>query len=262
MFNDFIDLAQREGVTNEENFPFWLEPETPAHACVVLVHGFSATPREMRPLANTLLAHGFATLGVRLPGHGTTPEDLSRRSYREWVATVRAALEIAGTRAPRVYAAGLSTGALSLIAASTTFKLHGMVLMVPFLRLNHPLASFAWILRYLFRYETRDIEEELKPFYYARRPLKAIHQLMLLVAEVRRVLPQITTPALVMASEGDQTADHQSAKRLFEKLGSQTKAMKMFGAEVPHNMLGGDNPKREEVIQRCLDFLLEREAAS
>ena len=71
--------------------PFWLDPSQPACATVVLVHGFSATPREMRPLAEALTARGFAALGVRLPGHGTTPEDLARRNYGEWIATIDAA---------------------------------------------------------------------------------------------------------------------------------------------------------------------------
>jgi len=259
MIQQLIDLAHQDGVTHEENFPFWLEPEPPARACVVLVHGFSATPREMRPLANTLVAHGFAALGVRLPGHGTSPEDLSRRSYREWVSTVHAALDIAGTRAPRVYAAGLSTGAMTLLAATRTFDLQGMILMAPFLRLQHPLAPFVWILRHLVHYETRDIEAELIPFYYARRPLKAIHQLMLLVAKVRRLLPRITLPALVLTSKGDQTADYNSAIRLFEQLGSADKSIEVFEDEVPHTLLGDDNPERDRVIQLCLDFLLERE---
>jgi len=259
MFKDFIDLAHREGVTHEENFPFWLEPEKPARASVVLVHGFSATPREMRPLGEALLEHGYAALGVRLPGHGTSPEDLSTRSYREWVATVKAALNIAATRTPRVYAAGISTGALALLAASREFTHDGMVLMAPFLRLHHPLAPFVWLLRHLLPYETRQIEAELTPFYYARRPLKAIHQLMQLIAEVRRLLPQLDSPALVLASEGDKTADHRSAIRLFERLGSSEKKLELFGEEVPHTMLGDDNPRRNEVIQVCLEFFLTRE---
>lgn len=261
MIQQLIELAHQDGVTHEENFPFWLEPETPARACVVLVHGFSATPREMRPLANTLVTHGFAALGVRLPGHGTSPEDLSRRSYQEWVTTVHAALDIAGTRAPRVYAAGLSTGAMTLLAAAKTADLQGMILMAPFLRLQHPLAPLVWFLRHLVHYETRNIEAELLPFYYARRPLKAIHQLMRLIAKVRRLLPQLTTPALVLASKGDQTADCKSAIRLFEKLGSHPKQIELFGEEVPHTMLGDDNPQRDRVIGLCLDFLLEREGS-
>ena len=256
MINDFLKLAREEGVSHEDNFPFWFEPESGATACVVLIHGFSATPREMRPLAAALLEKGFATLGVRLPGHGTSPEDLSRRHFSEWIATVSAAIRLASQSTPRVYAAGLSTGALALLAASREHALGGMVLLAPFLRLHHPLAPYVWLLRHVFHYEKREIESELQPFYYARRPLRAIHQLMLLIREVRAQLSAVTAPMLVFASEGDTTADHDSAIELFERLGSEPKEMVLYGDEVPHAMMGEDNPRRPEIIRRTVDFFL------
>lgn len=261
MFKRFVELARQEGVSHEENFPFWLEPEGEPRAGVVLVHGFSATPREMRPLAEALVEEGFVTLGVRLPGHGTTPEDLSRRSYGEWVATVAAALELLALQTPRLYAAGLSTGALSLLAATRDHPLSGMVLLAPFLRLRHPLSPYVWLLRHLLHYETREVDAELAPFYYTRRPLRAIHQLLRLVRAVRRLLPQLHTPALVITSQGDATADHRSAVRLFTELGSPRKQLQLLGPEVPHTLLGTDNPRRGEVIRMCCDFFdsLEKE---
>lgn len=262
VLKEFIELAQREGVAHEDNFPFWLEPEAPANACVVLVHGFSATPREMRPLGAALVEHGFSALGVRLPGHGTSPEDLSQRSYHEWVATVRSAIEIAATQSKRVYAAGLSTGTLALLAASQTEALSGQVLLAPFLRLKHPLAPFTWLLRHLMHYETRTIEPELEPFYYSRRPLRAIHELIRLTKEVRKHLHQTTTPTLLVASEGDATADPKSAIELFEQLASPCKKMELYGEEVPHAMMGEDNPRRNEIIQMSVEFFTQLEAGT
>mgnify|MGYP001204047413 CR=1 FL=1 len=256
---DFIELAHREGVSHAENFPFWLEPETPAAACVVLVHGFSATPREMRPLGEALIEHGFAALGVRLPGHGTSPEDLSRRKHPEWIATVRTAINIAETEFERVYAAGLSTGSLALLTAADHGQLAGQVLLAPFLKLKHPMAPFVWFLRHLLNYDTRTIEPELEPFYYSRRPLKAIHELIRLTREVRHHLAEVRAPSLVIASEGDATADHLSAIELFEKLGSKNKKMELFGEDVPHAMLGDDNPRRNEIIRMCVDFFQKLE---
>jgi len=255
MIREWLELAQREGVQNAENVPFWLAPEGPARAGVVLVHGFSATPREMRPLAEALAAQGFATLGVRLPGHGTSPEDLSQRSYAEWIEIVGAGIDLVASATPRVYGAGLSTGALALLAASHDHPLAGMLLLAPFLRLRHPLAPYVGLLRHVLAYETRQVEPELEPFYYSRRPLRAIHQLLRLARRVRRLLPRLETPALVIASRGDATADPQSAVGLFARLGSSRKQLQMLGPEVPHTLLGSDNPRREEVIRRCCDFI-------
>src|SRR5271154_6266158 len=41
-------------------------------ACL-LVHGFTGTPWDVRPLGEALAAGGFRVRGIPLPGHGATP---------------------------------------------------------------------------------------------------------------------------------------------------------------------------------------------
>src|SRR2546427_411191 len=52
----------------------------------LLVHGFTGTPEEMRPLGEALAARGFPVYAVRLAGHGTDVADpamrAASRSYR------------------------------------------------------------------------------------------------------------------------------------------------------------------------------------
>ncbi|MEJ5224047.1 MAG: hypothetical protein WHV44_06280, partial [Anaerolineales bacterium] len=46
---------------------------------VLLIHGFTGTPKEMRWMGEYLNEkHGFTCLGVRLTGHATRPEDMIR----------------------------------------------------------------------------------------------------------------------------------------------------------------------------------------
>ena len=56
--------------------PFRLEPGNQHHAraAVLLLHGFTGSPWEVRPLGESLAARGFHVLAPQLPGHGTTPE--------------------------------------------------------------------------------------------------------------------------------------------------------------------------------------------
>src|SRR3989304_2424624 len=54
----------------------------------LLVHGFTGTPKEMRYLGKNLANRGYSVLGVRLVGHATRMEDMTRTSYRDWLASV------------------------------------------------------------------------------------------------------------------------------------------------------------------------------
>ena len=48
--------------------------------CLVL-HGFTATPSEVRWLAEHLAGQGHTVYAPRLAGHGTTPEALARTRW-------------------------------------------------------------------------------------------------------------------------------------------------------------------------------------
>src|SRR2546428_11933352 len=56
----------------------------------LLVHGFTGTPEEMRPLGEALTARGFPVYAVRLAGHGTDVADLARTRWTDWFASVEA----------------------------------------------------------------------------------------------------------------------------------------------------------------------------
>ncbi len=55
----------------------------------VLLHGFTAAPKEMRPLGEYLADRNYTIRGVRLAGHATSPEDLAQTTWREWVASAK-----------------------------------------------------------------------------------------------------------------------------------------------------------------------------
>lgn len=250
------EAARRDGVDREENLPFLLEPAGAANgAAILLVHGFTATPWELRSLGERLVGDGFAVLGVRLPGHGTTPADLSQRHWQEWLATVEEGYALLAARGGRVYGVGVSTGALLLLAAAARQPLAGVVLLAPFLRLSH---RFSWAAAMLARwkpFQLREIGPELEPYYYRQQPLRGVAQLRRLVRAVRPLLPQLVLPALVMVGGGDQTIRPESAMELYRLLGSREKEFHQFGTDAPHVLTGTDNPYREEVELLSRRFL-------
>ena len=55
---------------------------------IVLVHGYTGAPGEMRLLGEYLHQQGLTVLGVRLAGHGTTPQDLNETKWQDWYKAV------------------------------------------------------------------------------------------------------------------------------------------------------------------------------
>jgi carboxylesterase len=76
----------------------------------LVIHGFTGNPHSMRGLAQAFADAGFAVELPRLPGHGTTVEDLKTTSWADWSATVEAAYQDLAGRSDKVVVAGLSMG--------------------------------------------------------------------------------------------------------------------------------------------------------
>jgi len=79
---------------------------------VLLIHGLTGTPTEMRMVGKGLNRAGFTVVGVQLAGHCGTEEDLLATSWEDWYASVEAAADQLRGRVDRVFVAGLSMGAL------------------------------------------------------------------------------------------------------------------------------------------------------
>lgn len=116
-------------------------PGMGAHARtgVLLVHGLTGTPAEMRVLAKGLHRRGFTVYAVQLAGHCGAMEDLVEARWPDWLASVESGLRRFRGHVDRVVVAGLSMGALlslavaedhpdqvdGVCALSTTFRYDG-----------------------------------------------------------------------------------------------------------------------------------------
>ncbi len=250
-----IQQAQRDGVRHADNLPYLLTPDRGNGQGVLLIHGFGASPRELRPLADALVRHHFTVAGVRLPGHGTSPQDLRKRRHQEWLDAASKGYQALTRMQLQVSLCGLSTGALVSLFLAARQPIERLVLLAPFLRLRHHLAPYAGLLSPFLPYQKRVISETERDFYYSRRPLRGIHQINLLRRRLPAILPRITAPTLVLTSTGDATIAPGTAQALFALLGSRDKVLHIYGDEVPHVLTTSDNPQLDDVLARCVHFL-------
>jgi carboxylesterase len=97
---------------------------------VLVLHGFTGSPVSMRPLAEAFADAGFAVEMPRLPGHGTSADDLALTTWDDWLAEASRALAVLQERTPdgRVVVAGLSMGgAVTLALGITHPELAGII---------------------------------------------------------------------------------------------------------------------------------------
>ncbi len=246
--------ARQDGVTRDDAFPFLLEPKGRPLAGALLVHGFTATPWEMRLLAEGLAKAGYLALAVRLPGHGTTPEDLASRTRHDWLGAVTAGYRLLQERGLPVFGIGMSTGGLLLGMLATQVPLVALTLLSPFLRLAHPLAPLAGLLQRWHPYQERPLVAGSEKHYYRRRPLAGVAEVRRLAREFAPRLPQLSLPVLAIAAEGDETVDLASGLSLFQRLGSRHKEYHRFGPDAPHVLATAENPFQGRVLEQLLSF--------
>jgi len=109
----------------------WSADGTNGHG-VLCLHGFTGNPSSMRGVAEALHAAGFSVELPRLPGHGTTVEDMMTTRWADWSGEAEAAYHGLAGRVERVVVAGLSMGGtLTCWLAANHPEIAGIVCINP-----------------------------------------------------------------------------------------------------------------------------------
>ena len=249
----------------ESGEPFLLMPPNPRPLGVVLVHGFLASPAEMRDFGEQLFERGFPVLGVRIKGHGTSPWDLRERSWQDWQESVRRGFSMMAELAPRVALVGFSTGgALSLIlAAERPARLAGVVAasvpmkfqdrgmrFVPLVhganRLVRWMSSFEGIKPFQVN------ESEHPQINYREMPLRGLYELTVLVDVLKARLAQIACPVTLVQGSDDPVVVADSVNRIVEYLGEAPVQVKMIESQ-RHGIINEDIGDTRATIIASLD---------
>lgn len=77
---------------------------------VLVIHGFTGNPSSMTHQATAFAAAGHHVEQPRLPGHGTTVEDMLTTDWSDWSGEAAAAYDRLAERAEKIVVIGLSMG--------------------------------------------------------------------------------------------------------------------------------------------------------
>ncbi len=232
---------------------------------VLLVHGYLAAPEEIRVIAENLHREGYNVYGARLRGHGTSPEDLAKRTWVDWYHSVNRAYIIMDNYVDDFAIAGFSTGAgLALLQATKKEKrFKGVISINAPLRLQNITSKFtsafvAWnkLLKKINieagKFEFVTNKPENPHINYFRNPISGVNELGKLMSVVEENLDKVKIPSLIIQGSNDPVVNPVSGLEIFEKLGTTDKEMHRIYSN-RHGIVRGDESER--VTERMLDFL-------
>ena len=180
---------------------------------VLVLHGFTGSPKSMRPWAEHLAAAGLTVRLPRLPGHGSDWHDMAVTRWDDWYAEADRAFTELSARCSDVFVMGLSMGgSLSLrLAEEHGGGVRGLVLVNPAVHSENKAFALLPVLKHLVP-SLKGIGNDIaKPGQdegcYDRIPLKALHSMTEGWAQVKADIGKVTSPVLLFHSPQDHVVE-------------------------------------------------------
>jgi esterase/lipase/1-acyl-sn-glycerol-3-phosphate acyltransferase len=234
---------------------------------VVLVHGYMAAPFEVKSLAEVLARNGLWVYAPRLKGHGTSPEDLARRTYADWMAAVERGYAIMSHLCRQVVVGGFSAGGLLALELAARLKdIKGVFAVCPPLSLQDFSSKFVpavdvwnWLMNKVrfdgAKKEFVENQPENPHINYFRNPVSGVLELERLMEAVKDKLSNIRMPALVIQSQGDPVVKPSGSRWAFKRIGSEDKTYILFNFDRHGILLGKDSEKVHKAIWNFIEGL-------
>lgn len=242
---------------------------TQTDVSVVYIHGFSASPEEIRPVPDKLAeALGANLFFARLTGHGQGGEAMGTATLAAWRKDVDYALEVGRALGRRTLLMGCSTGCtLNTLAAASGAELAGVIHVSP----NFGMASrsLQWMLdapgvwRWGPLIMGRERKNESRSEAHAKfntltYPTIAARPMADAIRAARLAkLGTITAPALCLYSEEDQIVSPAATKAAMLRWGgpSTIKAISVGpGDDIYSHVIAGDvlSPSMNVEVSRLM----------
>jgi carboxylesterase len=253
-----------------------------SHA-VLLLHGLSSSPLELRFLARLLSDEGFIVHTPTLSGYSAGS---GHEKMEHWIDAAVAEFDTLAARYRHVSVCGLSMGA-TLAAAVAHERPAARAMLLLSITLNYDGWAIPWYrflldyvyytpLRSRYRYREREpygLRNEALRLKIARAMQKnqisevgpasismpALHEASRLARSVRKKLKNISADCLLIHAIDDETSSPHNARFVAANVGASF--MRTIWLDDSYHMITSDN-EREAVARECALFLRESAAAS
>jgi carboxylesterase len=187
---------------------------------VLVLHGFTGSPRTVRPWAEHLAAAGLTVRAPLLPGHGADWRELAKTGWTDWYGCAERAFTELYARCDQVFVAGISMGGCLAFRLAETQgdRVSGLVVVNPSLAGDNPLIPFTPVLKYVIRAIPSiggDIKDPgAQEGALKRTPVASVATLPRMWKATVAELASVTQPVLVYRSTVDHVVGPASMKLL------------------------------------------------
>lgn len=198
---------------------------------VLVIHGFTGSPQSMRSIAVAMADAGHSVEMPRLPGHGTTVEDMLTTGWSDWTAAVEAAYQDLAARTDRVVVTGLSMGGSLTLWLATQHPEIAAIVPINAAAVADPemiegvqtfIDSGATVMDAI----GGDIAKEgVIEVAYDKTPLAPLLSLQQGLQNMAPQLSSITIPTLLITSRNDHVVDPASSDFIAEQISSEAERL-------------------------------------
>jgi carboxylesterase len=243
--------------------PFLLLGEPAKPACL-LIHGFTGTPKEMHWMGEFLNQYGYTSLGIRLAGHATHPEDMIRSNWTDWTASIEDGYHLLRGLSKTIFLMGLSMGGILSLLISTRLEVAGVVAMsTPYKLPDDPRLRYVdWISK-VHRYMPKSNNKPGSGWFdqdawkdhisYPQNPVRSIGQLNRLLIAMRAALPEVRVPVLLIHSKDDRYVLPDNLESIYTNLHNASEKTKLYITGSGHVLVR--DAVRLQVFQSVLEFI-------
>ncbi|MBT3356331.1 alpha/beta fold hydrolase [bacterium] len=203
---------------------------------VVILHGWSAFPRQVKALANFINEKGYLVHAPLLSGHGTTPDDLVEAKESDWINdTKRAIKKVKSEKGiKKVVLIGISLGGNISLLVSQEVTVDGIVLLGTPIHFKNHLG--AWIgsffvpffKKYLKKNYPKSIQRDFDFFNttsYQYYPTICVREVLRSARHCAFSLRRVTAPLLILQTSKDYVVAKYSPWVIYNSVSSKVKKL-------------------------------------
>jgi len=238
---------------NNEQFKHLISPFSfdGGEVSCLLLHGYTSSPSDMRPLGEFLAEKGYAVSCPLLPGHGTSIQDLGRCVWRDWYNAVEEEWNRLNQNHRKVFLIGLSMGGSLGLHLAAHNKVDGVVTLASGIKLaDWRLPMLPFVKRFVRNVKKTHNSYARGPnrrrFAYEYNPTHATSELVKFYNHLKEDLPEISAPLLLIHSKNDIIIHFKNTEMVTSRVRStsvKVVALEKAGHIITHS-------KEKEVIHR------------